>query len=177
MNNYMKKPVLAAMLTALGVVLALLIRFPIVSSLPFLEYDPADIPVLLCSFALGPVYGLASTVAVSLLQGLTVSGASGLYGILMHIIATATFVIVSGFVYRKKRTLGGAILSLALGVLSMTAVMIPANLLITPAFMGTTASVVWTMMPGIVLFNFAKGGINAVVTFFLYKPLKRLAKL
>ena len=53
----------------------------------------------------------------------------------------------------------------------MAMVMVVANLIITPLFMGVTQEVVWGLMPFIVGFNLIKAGINGLVTFFLYKRI------
>ena len=42
------------MLVAISIVLVALIHFPIIPAVPFMEYDPADIPILLGTFAFGP---------------------------------------------------------------------------------------------------------------------------
>ncbi|MFR6343390.1 MAG: hypothetical protein ACLUO4_00285 [Christensenellales bacterium] len=47
-----------AVLVALSVIMLLLIRFPIFPSAAFLEYDPADIPIFLGTFAMGRWQGL-----------------------------------------------------------------------------------------------------------------------
>ena len=47
-----------AMLVAVSIVLVALIHLPILPMVPFLEYDPADIPILLGSFAFGPGAGI-----------------------------------------------------------------------------------------------------------------------
>ena len=69
------------MLAAVAIVLVAVIHLPILPAAPFLEYDPADIPILIGTFLYGPWTGLALTVVVSLLQGITVSAASGWIGI------------------------------------------------------------------------------------------------
>ena len=91
-------------MVAISVALVYLIHFPIFPAVAFLEYDPADIPILIGTFAFGPLAGLALTVVTSVIQGLTVSSGSGLYGILMHVIATGMLVIVSGSIYGRKKT-------------------------------------------------------------------------
>ena len=53
----------------------------------------------------------------------------------------------------------------------MTVVMIGANMVITPIFMGVPASVVWSLMPFIAGFNAIKAGINGLVTFLVYKRI------
>ena len=57
MNRKLKNVRLAkmAMLVALAVVLVMLIHFPIFPAVAFLEYDPADIPILIGAFAFGPL--------------------------------------------------------------------------------------------------------------------------
>lgn len=93
-----------AMLVALSIVLVMIIHFPIFPAVAFLEYDPADIPILIGTFAFGPVAGIVLTVVTSLIQGFTVSVQSGAYGIIMHIIATTALVTVAGVIYRKHKT-------------------------------------------------------------------------
>ncbi|MDQ9708161.1 ECF transporter S component, partial [Acinetobacter baumannii] len=59
-----------AMLASLSFVLVLLINFPILPAVPFMKYDPADIPILIGSFLFGPIGGLILTAIVSVIQGL-----------------------------------------------------------------------------------------------------------
>ncbi len=160
-----------AMLVAISIVLVALIHFPIFPAVAFLEYDPADIPILIGTFAFGPAAGILLTVVTAVLQGVTVSASSGAYGIIMHIIATCTLTCVAGLIYRRKKTKGHAITGLLCGALAMAVVMILANLVITPLFMGVTVEIVWKLMPFIILFNVVKAGINSVVTFILYKRI------
>ena len=159
------------MLVAISVVLVYFIHFPIFPAVAFLEYDPADIPILLGPFAFGPVAGVLLTIVTSVVQGVTVSAASGAYGIIMHIIATSVLVIVAGVIYKFNKTRKGAVIALICGTAAMAVVMIGANLIITPLFMGVPRSMVWDLMPFIVGFNAIKAGINSIVTFFLYKRI------
>ena len=62
-----------AVLAAISVVLVALIHFPIFPAAAFLEYDPADIPIFIGTFAFGPVAGIILTVIASVIQGVTVS--------------------------------------------------------------------------------------------------------
>lgn len=159
------------MLVAVSVVLVYFIHFPIFPAVAFLEYDPADIPILIGTFAFGPGAGLLLTIVTSVIQGVTVSAASGAYGIIMHIIATSTLVLVAGIIYKKNKTKKGAIIGLACGVIAWVIVMMAANMVITPLFMGVPRAVVWDLMPFIAAFNFIKAGVNAIVTFILYKRI------
>ena len=44
-----------AMLAAISIVLVSIVHFPLFPAAPFLEYDPADVPILIGTFAFGPV--------------------------------------------------------------------------------------------------------------------------
>lgn len=162
-------------LAALSVVMVMIIHFPIFPAVGFLEYDPADIPILICGFAFGPVAGICVTVIAAVIQGVTVSSASGLYGIIMHIIATGAYVSVTSLIYRRHKTKKAAVISILLGAVAMAAVMVPANLLVTPFFTGWPRSAVAELLlPGIIPFNLVKAGINGIVTFFIYKSISKL---
>lgn len=174
-NSSTKTIAKLGVLAAVSIVLVALIHFPIIPTVSFLEYDPADIPILLGTFALGPGAGFALTVVVALIQGFTVSAASSWYGIVMHVIATGSYVLVAGNVYKHKKTKKGAITALALGTLAWIIVMIPANLFITPIYLemigGTKIpmSTMLTLIPYITLFNAIKAILNSVITFLVYK--------
>lgn len=164
-----------AVLAALSIILVALIHFPIFPTAPFLEYDPADIPIFIGTFLLGPGLGFVLTVITCILQGLTVSSASGIIGIIMHIFATGSFVLVAGFIYKKYHSQKGAIVALVCGTLTMTVMMVIWNLVFTPFFLGTPIEAVAQMIvPIIIPFNLLKGGINSVITFLVYKPISRI---
>lgn len=175
MNDKTRKITTLGMLAALSVALVFFIHFPIFPAAPFLEYDPADIPILVGTFALGPVAGLVLTVVASLIQGFTVSAASGPYGILMHVLATGTYVLVAGLIYRGNKTRKRAAVAIICGVIAWTVMMVAANLVITPLFMGAKVEDVAAMLlPVIIPFNLLKASINGLVTFIIYKPLSNL---
>ena len=156
-------------MSALSIVLMVLIRIPFPTA-PFLEYDPADVPILISTFLFGPWWGLLMTVVVSVIQGITVSVSSGFIGIIMHIAATGGFVLSAGLIYKRGKSLKRAIIALVLGTVVQTVLMAGMNLVFTPIFMKTPLDVVLGMMiPTIIPFNLIKAGVNAVLTFFIYK--------
>ena len=57
------------MLVAISIVLVYFIHFPIFPAVAFLEYDPADISILIGTFAFGPLAGILLTVVTSVIQG------------------------------------------------------------------------------------------------------------
>ncbi len=173
MNKNTRKLAIMAMLVALSIVLTVLIRVPYPPA-PFLEYDPADVPILVGAFAYGPVAGFVLTVVASVIQGFTVSAHSGLYGILMHIIATSTLVVIASYIYRVKHTRVGAVIGLVSGTIAMAVVMMIANHFITPLFMGVPTEQVDSMLIPIILpFNLMKAGFNSIITFIVYKAVSK----
>lgn len=166
-----------AMLGAISIVLVAAVHFPLIPAAAFLEYDPADIPILIGAFAFGPVAGLLMTIVVSFIQGITVSAQSGIIGIVMHILATGSCVLVAGGIYSRNKTRKTAIIALVCGALTQTLAMIVMNMIFTPLFMGAPLEVVMSMMvPAIIPFNLLKAGINCTITFFLYKSISHLVK-
>ena len=174
-KSRVKKMVTMAVLAALSIVLMLLIRFPIIPAAPYLIYEPADIPILIGAFIFGPLAGLAITFVVVAIQA-TLLSADGLVGFVMHMIATGTFVIVAGLIYKKFHHRKGAIAALVAGTLAMTMVMIPTNLIIQPNFYGVPYdAVVKLIIPVLIPFNLIKAGINSVITIIVYKAISKLA--
>ena len=172
MNNQNKfgAPAIAklAMMTAVSVVLLLIIRIPFPPA-PFLVYDPADVPIYITAFAFGPAAGLVVTLVVCLIQAFMLGG-DGLYGFLMHFVATGIVAVVIGLMYSKCKTRKRAITALVVGVIVATAVMCVMNLIVTPVSMGAPREAVAAMLPtAIIPFNLLKAGLNSVLTFILYK--------
>ena len=97
------------MLAALAVLLVAFVHFPLIPAAPFLEYDPADVPILIGTFLYGPWAGLGLAGVVCIVQGLTVSAASGPIGILMHFLGTGACVLAAGLIYRRWHTYKGAV--------------------------------------------------------------------
>ena len=160
-------------LVAAAIVLVLLIHFPIFPVVPFLEYDPADIPILIGAMAYGPLWGSVLTVVTALIQGLTVSAGSGIYGIIMHILATEALTLTASLIYFSHKTKKRAVIGLILGVAAMVVIMFFANMIITPAFMGMDLEGIMAYMGFIILFNLIKAVINSAVTFFVYKRVSK----
>lgn len=177
-NENVKRLVRLGLLCALSVILMYIVRFPIFPVAPYLEYDMADVPILIGSFLFGPWWGLLLTLAVSVLQGITVSAASGWVGVVMHFVATGLFAGIAGLVYRKNRTRKVALIGLILGSLAMTLAMIPLNLIFTVHYNGVPYDVVAGMIvPIIIPFNLIKAGINSLCTLLLYKSVASVLRL
>ena len=82
-----------------------------------------------------------------------------------------------GLIYRYKKSLTGAIIGLLTGVFAVTAVMLLANLFITPYYLGGTVEDVARMIPRTLLpFNLVKAVLNAAIVLLFYKPLSKMLK-
>lgn len=164
-------------LAALSIVLLLVTRFPIIPAAPYLKYEAADVPILVGAFMFGPLSGLVITFVVALIQALTLDVDSGWVGFAMHFIATGTLVTVAGFIYHRFHTLKGAIIGLVAGSLSMTLIMIPANLFFTVKFYGVPFDAVkGLLIPAIIPFNLIKSFANSLIVMLVYKSLGRIFK-
>ncbi len=161
-----------AMLAAVSLALVLLIRIPFPPA-PFLVYDPADIPIIISAFAFGPLSGISITVVVSFIQAFVLGG-DGIIGFLMHVLATGSFVLVAGLIYKGHKTKKRAVIALAAGTLTWVATMIGWNLIVTPFYLGVPMDAVIAMVLPILLpFNLMKAGINSIIVFIIYKPIAR----
>ena len=160
-----------AMLSALSVVsLAIGIQFPFPFTPSFMLYDVADVFLFLATFMYGPLQGLTCTVIVSAIQAFLMGGSSWA-GFVMHVLATGSFCVVSGYIYRFKHNIKGAIVALSCGCLTWMTVIIPANLLTHPLFNGTPVQAVVAMIPAILLFNVIKAVGNSLITLLVYKRM------
>ena len=159
-----------SLLAALSVVFLLVVpRVSLVPAAPYLQYDMADVPILLAAFLLGTAPGLWVLALVSLIQGV-VLGENGLVGAFMHFCATGGQVLVAVYLANKLSGLKGLTLGLLAGSVTRMLIMIPMNLLITVYVFGQPAEIVRAaMLPGIMPFNFLVAAINSVIFFVIYK--------
>lgn len=168
MNSKTKKLTTVAMLCAITYVVMAVGRIPIVL---FLKYDPSDVIVTLGGFIWGPMTSCIVSVVVAVIEMITVSE-TGILGCIMNIVQTLSFACTAAVIYKKKHTLSGAVIGLVSGWIISVFVMLLWNYLVTPLYMGYSREVVEEMLlPVFLPFNLLKGGLNASITFLLYKPV------
>lgn len=137
----------------------------------FLTFDLKDAVMTIGAMQFGPLAGGAMVLVAALLELITISE-TGLYGFVMNILSSASLVCVSSLIYKYKRNMTGAVVGVGTGVVAMVAVMMGANLLITPFYMGVSTGEVAALIPTLLFpFNLVKGVFNGAVTFALYKPV------
>ena len=163
-----KKLATLAGFAAIACVLMIFVRIPVVL---FLSYEPKDVAIVIAGFIFGPLAVVVISLVVSLVEMFTVSN-TGPLGFLMNVIATCTFACTAAFIYKRRKTLAGAVFGLVCGVVICTAAMMLWNYIIVPIYMGVPREVVAGMLlPVFLPFNLVKGGLNAALTLLLYKPL------
>ena len=187
-----RKMTVTAMLSAVAFVLMFLdTAVPIMPS--FIKLDLSELPALMASFALGPMWGVIVCLIKNLLH-LTMTQTGGV-GELSNFILGASFVLPAGLIYKCKKSKGNAILGAIIGALFMGIISFPSNLYIV-------YPVYYNFMPKEVIidayqvlvpfakidsiekcllffnvpFTFVKGLISAIITILIYKPLRPLLK-
>ena len=171
-KNDVKKITVTALFCALAFLMTFIFRFKV----GFLTFDMKDAILSVISLLYGPIYGIASAGVVAVLELLSVSD-TGLYGLIMNFLSSATFALACGSVYKYKRSFSGAIIAVSVSVVSVTAVMMVANIFITPYYMGVGTADVLALIPTMLLpFNLCKAIINATSLLIIYKPITNALK-
>ena len=179
-----------AIFTALAVVLMFL-EVPLPLMPPFLKFDFSEIPVLVATFALGPIYGIIIELLKNLIH-LPWTGTMAI-GEMSNFITGSIFVGTAGLIYRKHRTRKGAVISMIAATLALAVIAVPVNAFINlPLYasvlgMSMESILGWTqtvnpaidselklLLLGFVPFNLFKGTVVSLITFFVYKPISKL---
>lgn len=167
MKYDLKKITVTAVFCAVAYLCMFIFRFKV----GFLTFDFKDAVIAVVSFLFGPLYGVATAGTVALLELVTVSD-TGFYGLIMNFLSSSAFAFSCGIIYKHKRSFSGAIFAVSAAVISVTLVMVLANIFITPFYMHVSTEVVVNMIPTLLLpFNLCKATMNAAITLIIYKPL------
>ncbi len=183
-----------AILSAMAAILMYLEIKPSMVLLPFpdfLAFDFSEIPALIGTFALGPVWG----VVIELIKNLLHLPATGTMGVgeLSNFLVGSILVLTAGLIYRKVRTRTGAATAMAVATIVCAAASVPVNAFINlpfyaaafglslEAIIGMSAEVnpfvkdkISLLLAVFVAFNLIKGTVVSIVTFFVYKPISKL---
>lgn len=153
----------------------------------FLKLDTSELPVLLGTFALGPVAGVLIELVKNLVHVLLRNDSGGI-GEIANFIVGSALLIPAGLIYRLKKNKRHALIGLLVGTLTMAAVAAAVNYwFLIPAYvtvmkfpmdaiigMGTKAipainSLGSLILYGIVPFNLFKGIVISILTLLVYK--------
>ncbi len=179
-----------AIMGALGFILMLLeVSIPIMPA--FIKLDFSELPAIITAFSLGPIWGGAVCLIKNLLH-LFVSSTAGV-GELANFLLGVLFVVPAGIFYKKRRTRNNALIAMLIGSAAMAVFSVFLNYFIVYPIYSVL------LMPKEVIlsfyqellfvdnlfeallifnlpFNFAKGVLDSVICFAVYKHLSPILK-
>ena len=164
-----------AVLAAMGYVLMLFeVNLPFFPS--YLKYDVSEVPALIAAFTLGPAAGIAVEAIKDLLKLVINPGSGGISGLVANFIAGASGGGAAGLARKLlggERSAGKDVMALAVGVMSMTVVMLLANgFVLFPIYFHMPVAEGWQAAVAISTpFNLVKGTLSSVAAALLYRPL------
>ena len=185
--------VLIAMFGAMAFILMYL-EFPLLFLAPnFYKMDFSELPVLICTFYLGPVAGVTAELLKVLVKLLLKGTTTAFVGDFANFAVGCSFVLPASLVYHAKPGRKSALVGLVVGTLCMTVFGSAFNAVyLLPKFaalygmpmeaiigMGTKVnsritSVSTLVLFAVVPFNLLKGAVVSLLTFLLYKRISPL---
>ncbi len=190
-KNKIRPLAVTGIMSGLSFVLMVL-EFPLPFIMPsFIQFDFSELPALITSFSLGPLWGVAVCLIKNLLH-LSLSKTSGV-GELANFLIGASFCFVSGLFYKIKKNRKGALLGCIIGALVMSIISFPINFFITYPFYfnfmpketvinmyNSIFPYVDTLPKALIIFNlpftFWKGIIDSLICFIIYKKISPIIK-
>lgn len=171
-----------ALMSALSFVLMFIkLPFPVFS---WLSIDLADLPVVITSFAYGPIAGVIVAFVKNALH--LAYTETALIGELANFIIAASFALSAGVVYKINKTRKGAFFACAIGVVTITITGLFINYFIMAELYGLAkilpklvlfgkTPTMWDyLIFGVLPFNVLKATLTSMVTIVVYKPLSRV---
>lgn len=172
------------------------LEFPLPFAPAFYEIDFSEIPVLICSFSLGPVAGVVCEFLKVVLKLFLKGTSTAFVGDLANFVVGCALILPASVVYFANKTKKGAVIGMAVGTACITVVGSLFNAVyLIPAFsvlydtpldviigMGTKINPGITSVNTLVLFavapfNLLKGVVDSIITFLLYKHIERLLRM
>lgn len=181
--------VFTALMGALSIVLAELLKFKTPFMPGFITFDFSDVPAMLASLTMGPVSGVAVCLIKNIFGCFTTS--TGCVGELSNFILSASLVLPAGIIAHKSEKISRAVIGCLSGSVIMALISIASNyFLVFPAYsaayhlpMDVIVGEFQKILPSVnglldclIIFNmpftFVKGLCAAVVSIILYKKLR-----
>ena len=183
------------MLSAIATVL-MLFEIPLPFAPSFYEIDFSEVPILIGSFAMGPLAG-AAIEFIKILLNFAINGTlTAGVGEIANFLIGCSLVVPAAMIYRKKHTRNGAVLGMVTGTVFMTIVGCFMNAyILLPAYakafgmpldalvgMGTAVNKHITDIKTFVIlavgpFNLLKGTLVSLIVFLVYKKISPILKM
>ena len=170
----------------------MLIEIPLFFAPGFYKLDLSELPVLICTFYLGPVAGVAAEALKVMVKLLLKGTTTAFVGDFANFVVGCSFVLPATFWYHFHKSKHSAIIGLVLGTISMAVLGSAFNAVyLLPKFselyglpldtiiaMGTAVrsgvnSVTTFVMLCVAPLNLVKGAMVSVLTMLLYKRVAR----
>ena len=194
--NKTKRLTEISMLSAAAIIL-MLFEFPLPFIAPsFYKLDFSEIPVLIGTFAIGPLAGIVIE-GIKILLNLLINGSiTGGVGEIGNFIVGVLYIFPAGIIYKKFKTKGGALTGLIIGSVIMVAASCFVNAFVLIPTYGKALGIplqafidmgkvihgnidsIWKLVLLCVApFNALKVALTSVIVMIIYKPLKPVLKL
>lgn len=187
-NTKINKLVKISVLSTIAFLL-MFIELPIPIFPGFLKLDISDLPALIGGFALGPIAGIIIELLKNVLHGVF-KGSTGFVGEFANFAVGSVLVIVSSYIYTRKKNKKNAILGLAVGTVVMSIVagvfnyyillplyetilnfpikeIVAVGSKINPNITDLNSFILWAIVP----FNVLKGVVVSCITGVIYKSV------
>lgn len=181
-----------AILAALSAII-MLFEFPLPFAPSFYKLDLSEIIILMGGFAMGPLAAAVIELLKNLLNFLLNGTTTAFIGEFANFLTGCALVVPASFIYKHRKSLKGAILSLAVGILSLVLVGSLINyFIVIPAFselyhmeldkiiaMGSEVNPLVSDLKTLVMFavapfNLVKGIICSALNLLLYKRVSKI---
>lgn len=137
----------------------------------FLTFEFKNVFITIAAMLFGPIAGGVISLVSAFLE-FALFSTTGFYGFIMNFVSSASFSMIAALIYRGRRTQFSSYVSLAVASLASTAMMVLANLLVTPLFLGGTVREVVALIPKLIFpFNLIKCIANSALILLFYKPI------
>ena len=171
----------------------MLLEVPLFFAPGFYKMDLSELPVLLCSFYLGPVAGVTAEFLKVVIKLLLKGTSTAFVGDFANFVVGCALVLPAAAIYHAHKSKRTAVLGMVAGTLCMTVFGSLFNAVyLIPKFaqlfgmplevivgMGTAVNPRIVSVPSLVLFavvpfNLLKGAVDSALTFLLYKRLGKV---
>ena len=176
------------MLSALSTIL-MMISFSVPFMPSFIKLDFSEMPALIAAFSMGPLAGVAVCFVKNLINlPFTTTACVGEFA---NFLLGCCLVLPAGLLYQYRKNRKMALIGSLLGAAAMAAVGLPLNYFVTypiyakvlplEAIVGMYQAIApgvdglfWCLLFFNVPFTFLKGGLDAAITFLVYKRISPL---
>lgn len=187
-----QKLTMTGIFSALAAIL-MYVEIPLFFAPDFYKLDFSEIPVLISSFMMGPVAGVATEFLKILIKLIIKPTSTAFVGEFANFVVGCAFIIPTSIIYWRKKTRKNAVVGMGIGTLTMTVVgcftnafillpafaylyggmpvsaLISAGSAVNPAINNMFTFIMLAVTP----LNIIKGVSVGIIVFIIYKPITK----